>query len=57
LNKLYEGGAIQKAPRMAHNRRKFFDLMKAHPSPAATGAVERIAALYRIAKQIKGRPG
>jgi len=42
---------------MAHNRRKFFDLMKAHPSPAATGAVERIAALYRIAKQIKGRPG
>lgn len=40
---------------MAHIRRKFFDLMKAHQSPIATEAVERIAALYRIEKDIKGR--
>jgi transposase len=55
FNKLYEGGAIQEAPCMAHIRRKFFDLMKAHQSPVATEAVERIAALYRIEKEIKGR--
>jgi len=37
FNKLYEDGAIQEAPCMAHIRRKFFDLMKAtyitRPSP------------------------
>jgi len=55
FNKLYEGGAIQEAPCMAHIRRKFFDLMKLHQSPIATEAVERIAALYRIEKEIKGR--
>jgi hypothetical protein len=31
-----------------------FDLMKAHQSPIATEAVECIAALYRIEKDIKG---
>jgi transposase len=56
FNKLYEGGAIQQAPCMAHIRRKFFDLMKAHNSPIATEAVQRIAALYRIEREIKGRP-
>src|SRR5246127_4169044 len=30
--------------------------MKAHQSPIATEAVERIAALYRIEKEIKGKP-
>jgi transposase len=55
FNKLYEGGAIQQAPCMAHIRRKFFDLMKAHNSPIAAEAVQRIAALYRIEKEIKGR--
>lgn len=56
FNKLYEGGSIQQAPCMAHIRRKFFDLVKAHNSPIAAEAVTRIAALYRIEKQIKGRP-
>jgi transposase len=55
FDKLYEGGAIQEAPCMAHIRRKFFDLVKAHQSPIATEAVERIAALYLIEKEIKGR--
>jgi transposase len=54
-NRLYEGGAIQEAPCMAHIRRKFVDIVKVHPSPIATEAVERIAALYRIEKEIKGR--
>jgi transposase len=56
FNKLYEGGAIQEAPCMAHIRRKFFELMEAHQSPIATEAVERIAVLYRIEKEIRGRP-
>lgn len=56
FNKLYEGGAIQQAPCMAHIRRKFFDLMDAHQSPIAIEAVERIRALYQIEKQIRGRP-
>src|ERR1022692_1461654 len=55
FNKLYEGGVIQEAPCMAHIRRKFFDLMKAHDSPIAAEAVQRIAALYLIEKEIKGR--
>ena len=56
FNKLYERGTIQQAPCMAHIRRNFFDLMKAHNSPIATEAVQRIAALYLIEKQIRGRP-
>ncbi|MFZ0304479.1 MAG: IS66 family transposase [Terracidiphilus sp.] len=56
FDKLYESGAIQEAPCLAHIRRKFYDLMEAHQSPVATEAVERIAALYRIEAEIRGRP-
>ncbi len=56
FNKLYEDGSIQQAPCMAHIRRKFYDLMEAHHSPIATEAVERIAALYQIEREIRGRP-
>lgn len=55
FNKLYEGGSIQEAPCMAHIRRKFYDLMEAHKSPLATEAIERIAHLYAIEKEIRGR--
>jgi transposase len=55
FNKLYEGGSIQQAPCMAHIRRKFYDLMEAHQSPIATEAVERIAALYQVEREIRGR--
>ena len=55
FNKLYEDGSIQEAPCMAHIRRKFYDLMEAHRSPIATEAVERIAHLYAIEKEIRGR--
>jgi hypothetical protein len=54
-DKLYQGGKIQEEPCMAHVRRKFFELVKAHNSPIAMEAVHRIAALYPIEKQIKGR--
>ena len=56
FNKLYEGGAIQEAPCMAHIRRKFFDLMDAYQSPIAIEAVERIAKFYQIEKEIRSRP-
>jgi hypothetical protein len=55
FNQLYEDGTIQQAPCLAHMRRKFYDLMEAHHSPIATEAVERIAALYAIEKEIRGR--
>jgi transposase len=55
FNKLYENGNIQEAPCLAHIRRKFFDLMEAHKSPIATEAIERIAPLYQIEEEIRGR--
>lgn len=54
-SQIYESGEIQEAPCLAHIRRKFYDLMEAHHSPIATEAVERIAALYAIEKDIRGR--
>jgi len=55
FNQLYENGSIQQAPCLAHIRRRFYDLMEAHHSPIAAEAVERIAALYAIEKEIRGR--
>ena len=40
----------------AHVRRKFYDLEQAHASPLAREALERIAALYAIEEEIRGRP-
>jgi len=56
FNQLYETGRIQEAGCWAHVRRKFFDLQEAHASPVASEALERIAALYGIEKEIRGRP-
>jgi hypothetical protein len=55
FNQLYENGRIQEAACWAHVRRKFYELMEAHRSPIATEAVERIAALYAIESEIRGR--
>jgi transposase len=56
FNRLYEKGAIVESACWAHVRRKFHDLYEAHASPIAKEALERIAALYGIEKQIRGRP-
>lgn len=37
-------------------RRKFYDLQEAHASLVASEALERIAALYAIEQEIRGRP-
>ena len=56
FHQLYENGRIQEAACWAHVRRKFFDLQQAHASPVASEALKRIAALYGIEKEIRGRP-
>jgi hypothetical protein len=55
FNKLYEKGLIVEAACWAHARRKFHDLYKAHRSPIATEALERIGQLYGIEQEIRGR--
>lgn len=56
FEQIYEAGRIQEAACWAHVRRKFYDLEVAHKSPVAAEALERIAALYAIEKEIRGRP-
>jgi transposase len=55
FNKLYETGRIVEAACWAHARRKFHDLYQAHRSPIAKEALERIAQLYGIEQEIRGR--
>jgi transposase len=55
FNQIYESGRVQEAACWAHVRRKFYDLKVAHKSPIATEAVERIAPLYGIEEEIRGR--
>jgi transposase len=58
FNQLYEEGHIQEAACWAHVRRKFYDLHQAHASPLAAEALARIAHLYVIETEIRGRsPG
>ena len=54
--KLFGGGKISEVACLAHVRRKFFDLHKASGSLIAKEAIERIAALYGIEKQIRKKP-
>jgi transposase len=53
---VYETGRIQESACWAHVRRKFYDLHVAHKSRVAAEAMERIAALYAIEKEIRGHP-
>ena len=55
FEQIYAGGKIQEAACWAHVRRKFYDLQAAHKSPVATAALERIAGLYAVESDIRGR--
>jgi len=55
FEQIYETGRIQEAACWAHVRRKFYDLQAAHTSPVAVEAIERIAGLYAIESEIRGR--
>jgi len=56
FNQLYQDGRIQEVACWAHVRRKFYDLEQAHASSLAREALERIASLYAIEDEIRGRP-
>lgn len=56
FNGLYETGHIEEVACMAHIRRKFFDVHAAQGSAIAAQALERIAGLYAIEKDIRGKP-
>jgi transposase len=56
FNQLYKDDRIQEIACWAHVRRKFHDLEQAHGSPLAREALERIAALYGVEDEIRGRP-
>jgi transposase len=53
---LYQGNRIREAACWAHVRRKFYDFAQANESPIANEALVRIAALYEIEKNIRGKP-
>src|SRR6201987_3745439 len=55
FEQIYAAGKIQEAACWAHVRRKFYDLQAAHKSPVATEALERIAGLYAVERDIRGR--
>src|SRR5215467_5125320 len=55
FDQIYEAGNIREAACWAHVRRKFYDIQMAHKSAVAMEALERIAALYVIEKEINGR--
>ena len=54
-DRLY-GDRIKEVACMAHVRRKFFDIAESTASPIAKEALERIAAIYGIEKEIRGSP-
>ncbi|WP_163981193.1 IS66 family transposase, partial [Raoultella ornithinolytica] len=39
----------------AHVRRRFYELAQSGPAPIATEALQRIAELYKIESEIRGR--
>jgi transposase len=52
---LADRGDVQLAFCWSHVRRRFFELAAAGPAPIASDALERIAGLYGVEKDIRGR--
>lgn len=50
------GGDIHEVACWAHARRKFHEIHAIHTSPTTTEALARIAALYAIEEEIRGKP-
>lgn len=53
---LYGEGTIYEVACWAHARRKFHDVHRAHASPTTSEAMLRIAELYGIEQEIRGKP-
>lgn len=56
FEELYRGGTVREVACMAHIRRKFVDVHKAQGSAIAEEAIKRIAALYAVEKEARGKP-
>ena len=56
FEELYRKGDIQEMACMAHIRRKFFDIHESQGSEVARQALARIAKLYEIEAEVRGRP-
>jgi transposase len=54
-DKTSDGTGVTLAHCWAHCRRRFFDIAKAGPAPIAREALQRIAALYEIEAEIRGK--
>lgn len=53
---LAERHAVNLAFCWSHARRKFYELAQSGPAPIATEALARIAALYQVEADVRGRP-
>jgi transposase len=53
---LYGAGRIYEVACWAHARRKFYEIHALHASPATSEALAKIAALYAIEDEIRGKP-
>jgi transposase len=56
FNALFEDGTIREAACWPHARRKFYDLHAARPTALTTEVLHRIAELYVIEEEIRGKP-
>jgi len=56
FNELYRAGGISEVACLAHIRRKFTDVFQSEGSVIAEEAIRRIAALYGVEKEARGRP-
>lgn len=56
FNQLYKSGIIQEVACMAHVRRKFVDIFKSQNLDVAEEVIKRIAVLYRVEKEARGKP-
>lgn len=55
FNELYRSGTSREVACLAHIRRKFVDIAQSQTSPIAEEAIKRIADLYAVEKQARGR--
>ena len=56
FNELYRQGLVHEVACMAHVRRKFFDIDAAQGSAIAAEALQRIAKLYQVEDEARGKP-
>ena len=56
FNALYQNGAVREVACLAQIRRKFFDIHAAQGSAIAEEVLKRIAGIYKLEDQVRGRP-